>query len=55
LSSFFITPGYKLKAGPELTREVNTLNGYEAVETVCKAAPPPVKSNGSGRNGFGRK
>jgi DNA-directed DNA polymerase III PolC len=45
----------KLKAGAELTREVNALTGYEAVETVCKAAPPPAKTNGSGRNGFGRK
>ncbi len=46
----------RLKAGPELTREVNALTGYEAVETVCKAAPsPPAKSNGSSRNGFGRK
>jgi len=45
----------RLKAGPELTREVNALTGYEAVETVCKAAPSPVKSNGHSRNGFGRK
>jgi DNA polymerase-3 subunit alpha len=36
----------KLKAGGALTREVNELLGYHAVETMCMAAKTEVKTNG---------
>ena len=35
----------KLKAGGPLTREVNELLGYPAVETLCMAARTEVKNN----------
>ncbi|MDZ7580017.1 MAG: hypothetical protein U5R30_05190 [Deltaproteobacteria bacterium] len=40
----------KLQAGSLLTREVNRLLGYHAVETVCSAATA-VSNAGSNRNG----
>jgi hypothetical protein len=35
----------KLKAGGALTREVNALLGYNAVETMCMAAKTEPKRN----------
>jgi hypothetical protein len=35
----------KLKAGSALTREVNELLGYNAVETVCVAAKTKPRQN----------
>ena len=41
--------GFKLKAGSALTREVNRLLGYQAVETRCSAVASTAPPNG--RNG----
>jgi len=41
----------KLKAGSSLTREVNGLLGYNAVETHCNSVASSVASNGGNRNG----
>jgi len=40
----------KLQAGTVLTREVNGLLGYPAVETACSAAGSSEPSNGTSRN-----
>jgi len=40
----------KLQAGSVLTREVNGLLGYPAVETACSAAGSSKPSNGTSRN-----
>jgi DNA polymerase-3 subunit alpha len=41
----------KLKAGGELSREVNGFLGYHAVETRCSAVPAATALNGLNRNG----
>jgi DNA polymerase-3 subunit alpha len=41
----------KLKAGGELSREVNSFLGYQAVETRCSAVPAATALNGLNRNG----
>jgi DNA polymerase-3 subunit alpha len=42
---------YKLKAGGELSREVDGFLGYRAVETRCSAVPAASALNGLNRNG----
>jgi DNA polymerase-3 subunit alpha len=41
----------KLKAGGEISREVNSFLGYQAVETRCGAVPAASALNGLNRNG----
>jgi hypothetical protein len=40
----------KLQAGGELTREVNRLLGYPAVDTVCSTIRVKNRGNGNKRN-----
>jgi DNA polymerase-3 subunit alpha len=42
----------KLQAGSLLTRKVNRLLGYNAVETVCSAAAAAAPNAGPNRNGY---
>ncbi|MGD8675178.1 MAG: hypothetical protein PVG81_05160, partial [Desulfobacterales bacterium] len=42
----------KLQAGSLLTREVNRLLGYNAVETVCSVAAAAAPNAGPNRNGY---
>ncbi|QTA82331.1 DNA polymerase III, subunit alpha [Desulfonema limicola] len=46
-----VSQDIQLAPGEKLTREVNSILGYNAVETACKAASTSIASDRKGKNG----